>query len=147
MLTQIQTFAQLHFIPSPSQPPTRLRRRIFLFSAHRRLPLRHHHNMFSISSPALRITDCISSRVNDKIGSVGGEAMGEEKENASKQVRRAYPFHEIEPKWQRYWENNKTFRTPDAIDTSKPKFYVLDMFPYPRSSIFFLIVLSVCATD
>lgn len=48
-------------------------------------------------------------------------------------MRRAYPFHEIEPKWQRYWEENKTFQTPDEIDTSKPKFYVLDMFPYPRS--------------
>lgn len=49
------------------------------------------------------------------------------------QVRRAYPFHEIEPRWQRYWEENRTFRTPDEIDTSKPKFYILDMFPYPRS--------------
>lgn len=48
-------------------------------------------------------------------------------------VKRAYPYHEIEPKWQNYWEKNRTFRTPDEIDTSKPKFYVLDMFPYPRS--------------
>lgn len=47
--------------------------------------------------------------------------------------KRVYPFHEIEPKWQRYWEENRTFRTPDDVDTSKPKFYVLDMFPYPRS--------------
>ena len=37
----------------------------------------------------------------------------------------------IEPKWQKYWEDEQTFRTPD-IDTSKPKFYALDMFPYPR---------------
>ncbi|MEM8487320.1 MAG: leucine--tRNA ligase [Bacteroidota bacterium] len=42
-----------------------------------------------------------------------------------------YPFAEIEKKWQVYWEDNKTFRTPDNVDTSKPKFYVLDMFPYP----------------
>jgi len=34
----------------------------------------------------------------------------------------------IEPKWQRYWEENKTFRTPD--DSPRPKFYILDMFPY-----------------
>lgn len=47
--------------------------------------------------------------------------------------KRVYPFHEIEPKWQRYWEDNRTFRTTDDVDTSKPKFYVLDMFPYPRS--------------
>jgi leucyl-tRNA synthetase len=43
----------------------------------------------------------------------------------------AYPFKEIEPKWQRYWELNKTFRTPAAVDRSRPKFYALDMFPYP----------------
>ncbi|KAJ0250229.1 Leucine--tRNA ligase [Hirschfeldia incana] len=49
-------------------------------------------------------------------------------------VKRVYPFHEIEPKWQRYWEDNRTFRTPDDVDTSKPKFYVLDMFPYPSGA-------------
>ena len=42
-----------------------------------------------------------------------------------------YPFAEIEKKWQMYWEGNKTFRTPDDVDTSKPKYYILDMFPYP----------------
>lgn len=35
----------------------------------------------------------------------------------------------IEPKWQQYWEANKTFRAPDI--SSKPKYYILDMFPYP----------------
>lgn len=44
----------------------------------------------------------------------------------------AYPFRDIEEKWQRFWEENQTFRTPDDVDTSKPKYYVLDMFPYPR---------------
>lgn len=44
----------------------------------------------------------------------------------------AYPFPDIEKKWQAYWAANKTFRTPDEVDTSKPKYYVLDMFPYPR---------------
>ncbi len=38
----------------------------------------------------------------------------------------------IEPTWQRYWEQNKTFRTPDASD--KPKLYILDMFPYPSGA-------------
>ena len=42
-----------------------------------------------------------------------------------------YPFKEIEPKWQHYWEDQKTFRTPENIDRSRPKFYALDMFPYP----------------
>ena len=37
---------------------------------------------------------------------------------------------EIENKWQKYWEDNKTFYT-DLKDFSKPKYYVLDMFPYP----------------
>ncbi|KAK1557459.1 hypothetical protein Q3G72_024999 [Acer saccharum] len=49
-------------------------------------------------------------------------------------VKRAYPFHDIEPKWQTFWEKNRTFRTPDEIDTSKPKFYVLDMFLYPSGA-------------
>ena len=42
-----------------------------------------------------------------------------------------YPFAELENKWQAYWEDKKTFRTPDQVDTSKPKYYILDMFPYP----------------
>ncbi len=43
----------------------------------------------------------------------------------------AYPHSEIENKWQDFWETNKTFRTPDEVDGDRPKFYVLDMFPYP----------------
>ncbi len=41
-----------------------------------------------------------------------------------------YNHKEIEKKWQEYWDANKTFRT-DVWDFSKPKFYALDMFPYP----------------
>ena len=41
-----------------------------------------------------------------------------------------YNFSEIEKKWQKYWEENETFKT-DVYDFSKPKFYALDMFPYP----------------
>ena len=41
-----------------------------------------------------------------------------------------YDFRNIEKKWQQYWENNKTFKT-DIWDFSKPKYYALDMFPYP----------------
>ena len=41
-----------------------------------------------------------------------------------------YKHLEIEPKWQKYWEENKTFKT-DTRDFTKPKYYVLDMFPYP----------------
>ena len=41
-----------------------------------------------------------------------------------------YDFSAIEKKWQKYWEENQTFKT-DVWDFSKPKFYALDMFPYP----------------
>lgn len=42
-----------------------------------------------------------------------------------------YPFREIETKWQAYWETNKTFSIGDDLDRSRPKYYCLDMFPYP----------------
>ncbi len=45
----------------------------------------------------------------------------------------AYNHKQTEEKWRRYWEENKTFRT-DAWDFSKPKFYALDMFPYPSGA-------------
>jgi leucyl-tRNA synthetase len=41
-----------------------------------------------------------------------------------------YEFNEIEKKWQRFWEESKTFKAQDC-DNSKSKYYVLDMFPYP----------------
>ena len=41
-----------------------------------------------------------------------------------------YDFAAIESKWQKYWEEHETFKT-DVWDFSKPKFYALDMFPYP----------------
>ena len=41
-----------------------------------------------------------------------------------------YNFKEIEKKWQKYWMDNNTFKT-DVWDFSKPKYYALDMFPYP----------------
>lgn len=43
-----------------------------------------------------------------------------------------YNFREIEPKWRKYWSENKTFRAENTSD--KPKFYVLDMFPYPSGA-------------
>ena len=43
-----------------------------------------------------------------------------------------YNFSAIEKKWQKYWLENKTFKTPN--ESSKPKFYCLDMFPYPSGA-------------
>ncbi len=52
--------------------------------------------------------------------------------------RKPFPFDEFEPRWQQRWDTEKTFRTPgpgDAdFDASKPKYYVLDMFPYPSGA-------------
>ena len=42
-------------------------------------------------------------------------------------------FREVEKKWIKYWDENKTFHT-DLHDFSKPKYYVLDMFPYPSGA-------------
>lgn len=43
-----------------------------------------------------------------------------------------YTFREIETKWRKFWADNQTFKTPDTSD--KPKYYVLDMFPYPSGA-------------
>ncbi|MDR2661059.1 MAG: leucine--tRNA ligase [Lactobacillaceae bacterium] len=43
-----------------------------------------------------------------------------------------YDHKKIEAKWQKYWEDNQTFKTP--TDTKKPKFYALDMFPFPSGA-------------
>lgn len=49
---------------------------------------------------------------------------------------KSYPFDVIEARWQLYWLQNKTFRTPDPGEpgSDKPKYYVLDMFPYPSGA-------------
>lgn len=43
-----------------------------------------------------------------------------------------YNHQEIEKKWQKYWDDNQTFKTP--LVSSKPKYYALDMFPYPSGA-------------
>ena len=44
-----------------------------------------------------------------------------------------YNFSEIEKKWQKYWEDNKVFKTVE--DENKKKFYCLEMFPYPSGKL------------
>ena len=56
----------------------------------------------------------------------------------SSERRKPYPFDEIEPKWQAIWEERQLFHAPNPgekdLDPAKPKFYVLDMFPYPSGA-------------
>ena len=44
-------------------------------------------------------------------------------------MNKKYDHLEIEPKWQKFWDQNKTFKV--EVDHNKPKYYILDMFPYP----------------
>ena len=54
------------------------------------------------------------------------------------ETRKPFPIDEFEPKWQSRWDSEKTFHTPnpgeEGFDASKPKYYVLDMFPYPSGA-------------
>ena len=43
-----------------------------------------------------------------------------------------YDHIAVERKWQKYWDDNQTFKV--EVDRSKPKYYILDMFPYPSGS-------------
>jgi len=57
---------------------------------------------------------------------------------SSSDRRKPYPFDVLEPKWQDHWEAQETFRVPNpgeaGFDPSRPKYYVLDMFPYPSGA-------------
>ncbi|MEY2564710.1 MAG: leucyl-tRNA synthetase [Verrucomicrobiota bacterium] len=52
--------------------------------------------------------------------------------------RKPYPFDEIEPKWQTIWDESRAFHAPNPgeenFDPAKPKYYALDMFPYPSGA-------------
>jgi leucyl-tRNA synthetase len=56
----------------------------------------------------------------------------------SSERRKPYPFDQIEPKWQAFWDERQMFHAPNpgekSFDAAKPKFYVLDMFPYPSGA-------------
>ncbi len=63
-----------------------------------------------------------------------------------------YDFSAIEARWQRYWSENQTFKTLNpgepGADTKKPKYYILDMFPYPSGAGLHVgHPLGYCATD
>ncbi|MGI9089010.1 MAG: leucine--tRNA ligase [Chthoniobacterales bacterium] len=52
--------------------------------------------------------------------------------------RKPYPFDQLEPKWQAIWDEHRSFHAPNpgdaGFDSRKPKFYILDMFPYPSGA-------------
>jgi leucyl-tRNA synthetase len=52
--------------------------------------------------------------------------------------RKSYPFDQLEPKWQSLWDERCAFRAPNPgeadFDPSRPKYYILDMFPYPSGA-------------
>jgi leucyl-tRNA synthetase len=56
----------------------------------------------------------------------------------SSERRKPYPFDQIEPKWQAIWDERQLFHAPNpgerGFDPRKPKFYILDMFPYPSGA-------------
>ena len=56
----------------------------------------------------------------------------------SSERRKPYPFDQIEPRWQQCWAEEQTFHVPNpgepGFDATRPKYYVLDMFPYPSGS-------------
>ena len=56
----------------------------------------------------------------------------------SSERRKPYPFDELEPKWQKIWDERQIFHAPNPgernFDPKKSKFYVLDMFPYPSGA-------------
>ncbi len=56
----------------------------------------------------------------------------------STERRKPYPFDQIEPKWQAFWEREQSFHAPNpgdpGFDPGRPKYYVLDMFPYPSGA-------------
>jgi len=56
----------------------------------------------------------------------------------SSERRKPYPFDQIEPKWQKIWDERQIFHAPnpgeEGFNSKQPKFYVLDMFPYPSGA-------------
>eukprot|EP00898_Chlorokybus_atmophyticus_P005617 jgi/Chlat1/6056/Chrsp4S06336 len=98
----------------------RARRSLRCQHQHRRLPFSVHASAAASSSSQAGVLD--------------EPAVTPASSPSGSSVSRAYPFTDIEGKWQDYWDRHKTFCTPRAPDTTRPKFYALDMFPYPSGA-------------
>ena len=105
----------------------------FMTSGNMPLPLRASGRSTSRTGrlPLLRVGRPATSRACKMTTTVPGSDTQKPSVEAA-----SYPFLKVQTKWQAYWEENETFRTPDLdkVDTSKPKFYALDMFPYPSGA-------------
>ena len=91
------------------------------------------------ASPSARVAAdharrCVSTRDAATTRARAVAPASSDAEGAASESAGGYPFATIEPKWQRFWSSERTFKTPREIDTSKPKFYALDMFPYPSGA-------------
>ena len=91
------------------------------------------------SSPSARVGGadarrCVSTRDAATTRARAVAPASSDAEGAASESAGRYPFATIEPKWQRFWSSERTFKTPREVDTSKPKFYALDMFPYPSGA-------------
>jgi leucyl-tRNA synthetase len=87
---------------------------------------------FRFSVFSFRLWDRIPSRRNREPKSENGKPKTFPRVS---ERRKQYPFPEFEPKWQKRWEDDQTFHAPNpgepGFDPAKPKYYILDMFPYP----------------
>ena len=95
------------------------------------------HGAFSTSRPSVHAASAANVDTEPATQPAGEEGVAAAPAAPSRGgvfQSQAYPFTDIEAKWQSHWDEHKTFRTPDFkdLDTTKPKFYALDMFPYPR---------------
>src|SRR5262245_13657363 len=63
---------------------------------------------------------------------MSGESDHSREDGAKTSRAGRYEPARIEPKWQKYWLENSTFRV--EVDTARPKYYILDMFPYPSGA-------------
>jgi leucyl-tRNA synthetase len=103
------------------------------------LPARARGAAFRASAASARMTTNKVSPFSRNLLAVhmSSSSTPELQSSASNTVteKTGYPFAQIEPKWQAYWEQNETFKTPERpTGTTTPKKYVLDMFPYPSGA-------------
>jgi leucyl-tRNA synthetase len=97
------------------------------------VPIESTTNFFGVSRRLKysTITRYMSSSSTDEKIVTPSETESNENDNDNNDS--GYPFKEIEDKWQKYWDEHQTFKTP-VRNADKPKKYVLDMFPYPSGA-------------